>query len=121
MSGKTYALEANDQGSEAISLAWSAEGCILTVRDIHGEHRVACGTSAWLKGATTLDSPQARPVAASGAWTAHDTYVIQLCFYETPFCPTITCHFVEDRLTYDLRPNVGFGPLERPQLVGRMA
>jgi hypothetical protein len=134
VSGKTYALEANDQGVETISLAWSGEGCLLTVRDDCGEHRVACGTGAWLKGATTLDSrqarprpattldsPQAQPVATSGVWTAHDTYVIQLCFYETPFCPTITCHFVEDRLTYDLRPNVGFGPLERPQLVGRMA
>jgi len=134
VSGKTYALEANDQGIEAISLTWHAEECLLRVRDDSGEHQVACGAGAWLKGATTLDSRQARPVparardplqaqpvAASGAWTASDTYTIQLCFYETPFCPTITCHFQDDRLTYDFKANVSFGPLERPQLVGRIA
>ena len=59
-------------------------------------------------------------MAASGAWTSDDTYEIRLCFYETPFCPTIICRFAEDRLTYDYKPNVGFGPLERPQLVGRL-
>ncbi len=121
VSGKAYALEANDQGVEAISLTWSAEGCLLTVRDKSGEHRVACGSGTWLKGTTTLDSPGAKPVAASSAWTADDTYTIQLCFYETPFCPTIICRFAGDKLTYDFKPNVGFGPLERPQLVGRMA
>jgi hypothetical protein len=36
----------------------------------------------------------------------------------TPFRPTITCHFEEDRLTYTFMPNVGFGPQERPPLIG---
>ena len=60
-----------------------------------------------------------RKVATSGAWTAEETYTIKLCLYETPFHPTITCRFYEDRLTYRFEANVAFGPTERPQLVAK--
>ena len=67
---------------------------------------------------TTLDNAKPQPVAASGAWIDADTYVVKLSYYETPFCPTLTCRFVEDRLALLYRPNVSFGPLERPELTG---
>jgi len=57
-------------------------------------------------------------VVASGVWTAEDTFTLTLCLYETPFISTITCRFEGDRLFYDFKVNVSFGPLERPQLVG---
>ena len=58
--------------------------------------------------------PQPWILPGRGLWLpvapgrADDTYEIRLCFYETPFCPTIICRFAEDRLTYDFKPNVGF-------------
>jgi hypothetical protein len=42
-------------------------------------------------------------------------------FTSTAFCPTITCRFMQEQLTFDFKANVSFGPLERPQLVGRIA
>ena len=46
---------------------------------------------------------------------------VWLCFYETPFSPTVTCRFRHDnQLLFDVRGNVGFGPAERPQLEGAL-
>jgi hypothetical protein len=118
-SGRNYIFETNDQEVEAISLDFTGEAACFTLRDQRGTHQVACGSGVWLKGTTGLDFERPRPVAASGAWTAEDTYVMKLCFYETPFCPTLTCRFEEDRLIFNFNDNVAFGPTERPQLVGR--
>ncbi len=116
---KDKAMEWDEVQVEAISLDFTDEGCILTVRDQRGEHQVVAGNKAWRKGATTLMPHAKRRSAASGAWTAEDTYMMKICLYETPFCPTITCQFVDEQLIYSLRMNVGFGPTQRPQLVGR--
>jgi len=60
-----------------------------------------------------------QPVAASGAWTADDTYTAQLSFYETPFVLTLNLKFNDDQLLYDCEYNVNFGPTKQPQLVGK--
>lgn len=129
VSGQTYHLDANDEQIESLRLDVADDGCVLTVRGPLGDQRVVCGVDGWREGVVALPDgrrPQAledvgpRRVAARGAWIADDTYVIALCFFETPFSATITCRFVDDRLLYDYRLAVGFGPLERPQLVGHL-
>jgi CubicO group peptidase (beta-lactamase class C family) len=121
VSGSRYAFEANEGKLEAVAFDFVQDGCAVSIWDDRGEHQLVCGSGAWIAGETTLDATAPRKVAASGAWTAEDTYEIKLCLYETPFRPAITCRFTEDRLTYDFKANVAFGPLERPQLVGRKA
>jgi hypothetical protein len=46
---------------------------------------------------------------------------MKLCFYETPFIQTVSCKFAADQVTVSRKMNVGFGPTERPTLVGRLA
>ncbi len=58
------------------------------------------------------------PVAAAGAWTAADTYLVQLRYYGTPFSRTLTCRFDGDTVTVDAKLNVSFGPLEQPRTGG---
>jgi len=58
-------------------------------------------------------------VAASGAWTANDTFTAMLCFYETPYIVTIRLKFSGQELQCDSEANVGFGPTKEPQLVGK--
>jgi hypothetical protein len=65
---------------------------------------------------TLLDPKQG--VAASGAWTADDTYAVKLCLFETPFYLTTTYHFDGDEVTVDSEYNVAFGATKLPQLVG---
>lgn len=118
--GRTYRFEANDQKIETIAFDAFTDETVVRIRDGQGEHRIQCGGhGAWLRGVTNFDSRAESPVAASGAWSDDDTYVLKLAYYETPFCPTLTFRFVEDRLLFDYRTNVSFGPPERPQLVGQ--
>jgi hypothetical protein len=128
VSGQSYHFEENERGISAIKLDFGQEGAQLTVQDRKGEHRLACGYQRWETGETHLGQApgerMAYPVAASGAWTVDDTYVIRLCYSETPFIPTLSFRFVDDRVEFDQRYNVGFGPLEgleSPRLVGKLA
>ncbi|MBN1933058.1 MAG: serine hydrolase [Anaerolineae bacterium] len=117
VSGKPFVLDENAQQIETLAFDFDANR--VTIRDGRGEHMVACGYGEWIKGTTAFDSTTSRPVAASGAWTDEHTYVIKLCFHETPFCPTLICRFDADRLTFEFKANVAFGPVERPPVKGK--
>lgn len=105
---------------EAIAFDFADAGTTVTLCDTAGEHTVRCGNGAWIKGEMLVNRRGRQPMVASGAWTAPDTYVMQLYFYHTPFCNTITCQFDAAQVIYNSRLNVNFGPTEQPQLVGRL-
>ncbi len=129
LAGKWYTFTGRRSPLQAISFDFGGAEDVCTIRDVRGEHRLACGRGAWVKGVTTWDPIHPRPtehsavqhVAASGAWTASDVYEMKLYFNETPFCFTIGCQFGADTVKLKLRQNVSFGPTEFPQLTGRMA
>jgi len=123
VSGRTYYFAPNELRLESIGFTFDAAGCEFTLRNERGDHQIACGHGAWCKGITSFvnrGGPQ--PVAGAGAWTTEDTYLLKLYYYRTPFCATMTCRFVEDRLMFDFALNVAFfgQPTEFPQLEGRL-
>jgi len=119
VSGRWYTFAPNEQQLAALALDCSGATPVLLLHDAQGEHRIACGNGEWVRGTVRLVDGVPRSVAASGAWTSEDTFTARLCLYETPFCPTIVCRFEGDCVTYDLKGSLGFGPAERPQLLGR--
>jgi CubicO group peptidase (beta-lactamase class C family) len=119
VSGRTYRFEENEQDVDAITLEFNQRGATLIVQDSNGTHTVSATVGSWLQGSTTLIDGRAYEVAASGAWTSDDTYVMRLCFNETPFIPTLTFRFSGDQLTSNWKDNVSFGPTEHPDIVGR--
>ena len=121
LSGKTFTFSTNNQKLETVALEFGSAGSPVTlVTKSNGiEQRTACGQGAWIKGRMTYAALAEQPVAASGAWTADDTYTAQLCFYETPFVLTVGLKFADDQLLYDCEYNVNFGPTKQPQLVGK--
>jgi CubicO group peptidase (beta-lactamase class C family) len=125
VSGKTYRFEGNDQRIEAVTPTFRGDRCSVVLRDDRGEHRIEAGGDEWVKGTAPLGAALAErrdaPVAARGAWVADDTYAMKVCYYETPFIETITWKFTDDQVTVTRKMNVGFGPTERPALVGRSA
>jgi len=121
VSGKRFVFEKNDQRIKSIKLDLAGDTDVITIRDARGTHTIVCGHGVWITGKTAFDDRFPRRVAATAAWTDEKTYTIKLCFYETPFCPTIACTFHGDQLTYQFTTNVNFGPLERPQLIGKQA
>lgn len=125
VTGKTYRFEPNEQQAESITFEFAADKNTLTLRDAEGEHRVECRDHGWTLGKTSLRGGeldgQLADVAVSGAWTDDNTWVMKLCFYKTPFVPTITCRFDGDSMTYDFVNNVSFRELAQPTLTGQRA
>ena len=123
LSGKTFSFEPNYETLHSLSFDFGGDACTLTYRLLgggkrRGKHHLTGGYGTWREGVAVLGAPTPQRVVASGVWTAEDTFTLTVCQYETPFILTITCRFEGDRLFYDFKNNVSFGPLERPQLVG---
>jgi hypothetical protein len=110
VSKKTYIAARNPLRIKQIAFDFSGKNCKLTIRNAQGKHEITCGDQAWVEGKTTLFGPDYPGVAASGTWTAEDTFTITLRFYETPYVHTLQCKFNGDQLTVDGKLNVSFGP-----------
>lgn len=127
VSRKWYDFPENDRGLQAMALDLGPTSPALLVRTADGETRTAIGLGSWARSrdgfANGLDrflSVPARPlVAASGAWTAPDTFTVKIAAYETPFYSTLSLRFDGERLLLDSEHNVAFGPTKQAPLVGR--
>lgn len=119
ISGKTYIFVKNDKGVESIVLTLKKNDVTMTLCDAKGEHTIAIGHGAWAAGVTSFNWDTPQPVAANGAWTAADNYVVKLCFYETPYIPQFSFQFKEKQLLFDLNYNVSFGGGKWEQLTAQ--
>jgi CubicO group peptidase (beta-lactamase class C family) len=120
VSGVMYELPKNEDGIEAVGLETGDEPA-LVIRSGGRDHRVPYATGEWRRGGTLIVAGIDQPAAASGAWTADDTFTAKVCLYETPFCATLGLWFTGRALVFDQEMNVAFGPTRRPRLVGRPA
>jgi CubicO group peptidase (beta-lactamase class C family) len=121
VSGKKFVFSTNEQKVEFISLEGDGKSgdATLVVRINGAEQRIACGRG-WRKGRLAWSSFPEQPMAASGGWTADNTYTAKLCFYETPFVLTLRLNFNGDELHSSSESNVGFGPNKPVELVGKV-
>ncbi len=119
--GRKYAFPTNDQKLESVALEeGDKEGEVTLVARFDGaEQRIVCGRGAWRKGQGGWSRLPAQPVAASGAWTADDTFAARLCFYQTPFIFTARLKFSGDEVRCEMESNVGFWTLKPAALVGK--
>jgi len=118
--GKKYVFPANPRKLEMTLEGDGQQGDVtLVVRQDGVQQRIACGRGTWHKGRAACGALPIQPAAASGAWTADDTFTARLCFYETPFTITLRLKFSGKELYFDAESNVGFGPAKEPQLVGK--
>jgi hypothetical protein len=121
LTGKRFVFPANDHKLETIALESSdnRDETTLVVRTGGADQRIACGRGAWRKGRLAWNSFPEQPAAASGAWTADDTYTAKLCLYETPYIVTLRLKFSGDDLQCQSESNVGFGPNKAAELTGK--
>ena len=120
VSRKKYVFPANERKLEAMTLEDDGKGDEATIVARFGgiDQRITVGRGGWRKGRLAYGTLPEQPEAASGAWTADDTFTAKICFYETPFIYTIRLKFSADKLLFDSESNVAFGPTRQPQLVG---
>jgi CubicO group peptidase (beta-lactamase class C family) len=118
--GQTFRFSANPRGLEAITLDDApADSTTLLLKVNGAETRIVCGKQAWVKGRAAWGSEKPQAVAASGGWTAADTFAAKVCLYETPFVHTLALKFNGDELRLNSEVNVAFGPTKEPELVGK--
>ena len=120
-SGKTYKLDSNHLKLESVAITFNNERGTLFLRDERGEHPIQVGYGAWLKEITDLRGQDSEAVAASGAWTAADTYEVRLCYYHSFFCPLFRFQYKNRELQIDVEPNVSWGPPGITRITGRGA
>jgi CubicO group peptidase (beta-lactamase class C family) len=120
LAGRTYTFAANPQSIETIVLnSADATGAVsLTVRMGGADQRISAAPNEWRKSTLTTRGV-ADPIAASGAWTAGDTYTMKITRYRTPFMATYRMKFVDDQLTVDIEQNVGAENTRTSQIVGK--
>jgi CubicO group peptidase (beta-lactamase class C family) len=129
VSGRWYEFPENERGIKALSFDFGGSTPALVVRTAAGETRTPIGFESWAKSrggfANGLEKALGLPAqplsAASGAWTADDTYAVKIVLYETPYYSTLTFRFEGERLLVDSEHNVWFGPTKQAQLVGQAA
>jgi len=119
--GKEYVFPNNERKLEAITVESDGkDGPVTLVARFDGaEQRIVCGRGVWQKGQVAWGPLSRQPVAASGAWTADDTFTAKLCFYETPFIVAVSLTFSGDEVRCRSEANVGFGPTKEVELAGK--
>jgi prolyl oligopeptidase len=117
--GKRFVFPANERKLEAVSLAGDGDEVTLVMQVNGTEQRVVCGRGTWQKGRLAWGAFPEHPVAASGAWTADDTFTAKFCFVETPFTTTVRLKFDGDEVRLTSNSNVSFGPSREGELVGK--
>ena len=102
---------ANDRKFESVTLESGKDGVVTLVARVGGvDRRIVCGRGTWRKGRAAWGRLPEQPAAASGVWTADDTFTAKVCFYETPFVVTVRLKFTGDEVRCESEANVGFGP-----------
>ena len=120
--GKTFLFPANDRKLESITLeANEKNGDTALIARVGGtERRIECGRGAWHKGKAAWERLPEQLGAASGDWTADDTFTAKICFYQTPFVVTVRLKFTGDELHFESEANVGFGSTKEAPLQGKI-
>lgn len=119
VSGRIYPFAANDLKVESLGLILdAASGGMTIVGKVNGvDQKLLCGKGEWKSGKWAFGAGQEQLAAASGAWTADDTYTAKVVLTETPFLLTLTFKFADGKLEYEVKRNVGFGPTTSPKLI----
>jgi CubicO group peptidase (beta-lactamase class C family) len=136
-SGKqAYSIADNGLGISQVSLAFQKDRCLFSMQDAQGEHHLTCGMGRWQKGETDLSAvplklvptsgPRELPmkIAAGGAWSDPNTFVMFWRFIETAHYESVTCRFEEDNLRVEFKKSLAYlNPAvkdNRPVLVGKL-
>ncbi|MFN8379558.1 MAG: serine hydrolase [Anaerolineae bacterium] len=125
ISRQTYTVDANALGIETLTFDLADEAWRVRVRTATGEDEIPVGYDVWKQGETRLFGQPLlftrTAVAASGAWTDGDTFILLLRLNETPFCYTLDCHFAGDEVMVEIRVNVSLESMEPILLTARCA
>lgn len=118
--GKTYVFPKNESKLESIVVGSTGkDGTVTLIARIDGvDQRIVFKHRGWETGRAAWVTFSEQPLAASGAWTADDTFTGKICFYETPYIVTVTLTYTGDELRCVSEANVRFGGAKKVEVIG---
>jgi CubicO group peptidase (beta-lactamase class C family) len=126
VSGRRYATPQNSQNITGVTFDFTGESPVLAIDDADGTHAITVGLGGrWVRQRTgyrkrineLFDTPE-QGLAATGAWSADDTFVAELTFVETPYTMTSTFRFEGEQVRINTTYNVRWGADGEPEIVG---
>lgn len=131
ITGKKFAIDANELKVKSISFSFAKDSCTLNVSADSGEHRIVCGINKWKKNekASAVFQLPARVYVSTSetagvAWTDDNTLVVTERFTETAHGDQLTCTFEDDSVSIKFLNSVAQGnpnnPDKRPELKGKL-
>jgi CubicO group peptidase (beta-lactamase class C family) len=126
ISGRTFAIESNEDEVKAVRFDFTADRCVFHLRDNRGEHRVVVGLRDWIEGDTSMTGNKLHHqyeldrmrVVAGGRWLDERTFEMTWQFVESAFRDRVVCRFDGENMTLDRSVNVNSAATSRPTLRG---
>jgi hypothetical protein len=106
ISGTTYFFPTNNHNIESVKLDFKGQETTLVVGNRGREYKISVGNGVWKKDRTDfvagadwrVVNAGEQSMAASGAWTADDTYTVKLSYNETPLAVALNFRFAGNRM-----------------------
>jgi CubicO group peptidase (beta-lactamase class C family) len=126
VSGRRYATPQNSLGMTGLTFDFAGPSPVLSIEDADGTHAITVGLGgSWVRQRTgyrkhindLFDTPE-QGLAATGAWSADDTFVARLTFDETPYTMTTTFRFQGEQVRVNTAYNVRWGTPSEPEVIG---
>jgi hypothetical protein len=129
VSGKRYAMEANEDAIKSVQVDFADNRCRFTLVDDRGTHTIDAGLGTRIEGSTSMTGNKlhheyqldSMRVVAGGEWRDANTFAMTWVFVESAFKDTVVCKFDGDRITFERSVNVNSGPTTRPVVKGTSA
>jgi len=119
LQGRTYYFPPSSRKIDRVTVAPGKRGAtVLTIQRDGKAWRIACGHGARITNAALLWEDRASLVAASGGWSAADTFTARLVSLDGPPFHTLRLTFSGNRCLLSDEVNVSFGPTRLPDLRG---
>lgn len=126
LSGKRFAIQANDQSVKSVSFDFTDGACIYRMSDEEGEHQITAGLAEYLEQHTSMTGhrlhheyrPKRQAVVAGARWLSPDKLEMTWQFVETAFRDTVLCTFTGDKVTIDRSVNLNSKETRLPLLTG---
>ena len=114
ISGKTFALDANEKQLETINFQFTDKICKISMMISSKSYDFSLGSGQWISGETALLGPNLllhakahfvglppAKVAGSFGWQDEKTLNLVLHYVESPHTETITCRFDDNKVSVD--------------------
>lgn len=116
ISGHTYLLEENELSVKSLSFDFETIPNEIFILDDQGEQIIKAGFGKREWGSLGSPYVTSGKVSVEGAWTAPDTYKVNVIYHETPESVLYTFRFEDDILLWDFERKASFGPRHPAQL-----